>query len=97
MAGMEIEKYGGLTSREFNDMVAALKVWASTHRRQSEPVIMLMGQSFTPQQFVEEVELQTDFGLSFLDYVRRPAAASETTGQFMAPRDFIDRAILANK
>lgn len=89
---LEFRKYGGLSKTDFGEVVEALRTWAATHPRRSEPLIMLMGRTFTPDQFVDEVTEQTEFGLSFLDYVWRQSSIGPTR-----PRTFIDRAILANK
>jgi hypothetical protein len=89
---MDYREWGGLSRKDFDDVVEALKTWASTHPKKSEPIVMLMGKTFTPDQFLREVAEQTSFGLSFLDYIRRQSAVSDTR-----PRTFIDRAILANR
>jgi hypothetical protein len=94
---MEYQRHGGLSDREFSVVIERLKTWASTHRRQSEPIILLMGQAMTPHEFVRQVEEQTEFGLSFLDYVCRQTEAARANGQDVEPKDFIDRAILANR
>jgi hypothetical protein len=89
---MEFPEFGGLSRRDFEGLIEELRTWAATHPKQNEPVIMLMGKSLTPHQFVREVEDQEEFGRSFLDYVRRQSEATDTR-----PRTFIDRAIMANK
>jgi hypothetical protein len=89
---MEFREYGGLSEIDFREVVEALHTWAASHARRREPIIMLMGRTFTPDEFVKEVAEQTEFGRSFLDYVRRQSSIGPTR-----PRTFIDRAILANK
>jgi len=89
---MEFPKHGGLAQRDFEEVLDALRTWANTHPRKHDPIIMLLGQTLTPEQFVKEVSQETEFGASFLDYVRRQSKAGPTR-----PRTFIDRAILANK
>lgn len=93
----EFQPRGGLSETDYRAVVDALRTWASTHRRQNEQVIMIMGKSLTPHEFVDQIADQTNFGRSFLDYVRRQSEASEEAGRFQRPRDFIDRAIQANR
>lgn len=94
---MEYEARGGLSYEEYERVLEALRAWVSTHRRKNDPIIHLMGESFTPYGFLKQVEDQTEFGRSFLDYVRRQSAASEASEHPMRPHDFVDRAIQANR
>jgi len=89
---MDLERYCGLSEQDYQEVVRALEIWASTHPKKNDPIIMLMGRTFTPRQFVAEVKDCSEFGRSFLDYLRRQ---SSNAGEH--PTKFIDRAIRANE
>lgn len=89
---MDLERYGGLNESDYDDVVRALEIWASTHPKKNDPVVMLMGRTLTPRQFVGEVKEMSPFGRSFLEYLRRQ---SSNSGE--RPTKFIDRAIRANE
>jgi len=91
------ERHGGLSDADYQAVLERLRTWASTHRRQSEQIIMIMGKPLTPHQFVHQIAEETEFGRSFLDYLRRQSEASVQTERPLRPQDFIDRAIQANR
>ncbi len=86
------EPFGGLDSRDFEEVLTALREWAYSHRRAEEPVFFEMGRSYSPIQFTIEVAERTDIGMAFLEYIAFQSRRTDTR-----PRTFVDRAILANR
>ncbi len=90
--GFTGDPFGGLDRQDFDEVMIALRDWAESHPQSKEPIFFEMGRSYTPIQFTYEVAERTDVGMGFLEYVAYQSRRTETR-----PRNFIDRAILANR
>jgi hypothetical protein len=86
------QEFGEMNRRDYEEMIDALETWAAAHPKQKEPFLILMGQSLTPAQFLEEIRNRTELGSFFINYVQEHSVRSSTP-----PKTFIHRAIEANR
>jgi hypothetical protein len=81
-----------LSADERDRVMEELSYWAASHPAGGQPFLIVRGKTFTPKDFVKEVEKQSEFGRPFLDFLAEEARRYE-----QSPESFIQRAIKANQ
>jgi hypothetical protein len=79
-----------------NDIIDALRAWAQGHPARDQPFMAIMriedDGTFTPREFLNQVEQKTNFGRSFMRFVVAQAKKYD-----LQPAELVRRAVKANQ
>jgi hypothetical protein len=77
---------------EQKDVINALEEWAYSHPQKDRVFLVLMGRSFTPEEYFREVQDNQEFRSALFEFLSEQAERSRER-----PIDMILRAIEANR